>query len=79
MPDPHPSAKPLAERLKTSPLIAQMLLNRGLSDADDCANFLRPNLKFLHDPNSIPNLQIAAARIARAIRDREKIVIYGDY
>jgi single-stranded-DNA-specific exonuclease len=79
LPDPHPAAKALAERLKTSPLIAQMLLNRGLSDPDDCTNFLRPNLKFLHDPNSIPDLQQAAARIAKAIGDREKIIIYGDY
>src|ERR1700733_10971064 len=79
LPDPHPAARPLAERLKTSPLIAQMLLNRGLSDPEDCTNFLRPNPKCLHDPNSIPNLQSAAARIAKAIRDHEKIVLYGDY
>jgi single-stranded-DNA-specific exonuclease len=76
---PHADARPLADRLKTSPVIAQMLLNRGVSDPQECANFLRPSLKCLHDPSLIPNLVEASQRIAKAIGDREKIVIYGDY
>lgn len=73
------AAQELAGRLKTSPLIAQILLNRGLRDHQECSDFLQPSLKCLHDPASIPNLTRAADRIAKAIRDREKIVIYGDY
>ena len=73
------SAKELAERLKTSPLLAQVLLNRGVRDPQDCHDFLRPSLKCLHDPFAIPNLRKAADRIAQAIRDKQKIVIYGDY
>ena len=69
----------LAQRLKTSQLIAQVLLNRGLTDPGDCENFLRPNLRCLHDPALIPNLTRASERIAKSIRDRQKIVIYGDY
>src|SRR2546429_2916205 len=76
---PHADADVLAQRLKTSPLIAQMLLNRGITDPNDCESFLRPTLRCLHDPALIPNLMRAADRIAKAIRDREKIVIYGDY
>jgi len=72
-------ARRLAEHLRTSPLVAQLLLNRGLSTPDACGEFLRPSLKSLHDPSLIPNLPYAAQRIARAIRDREKIVVYGDY
>ncbi len=79
LPEPHVAAKELAERLKTSPLIAQMLLNRGIVEPNDCAEFLRPSLKCLHDPSLIPNLSFASQRIARAIKDRQKIVIYGDY
>jgi single-stranded-DNA-specific exonuclease len=79
IPEPHDSAPELAERLRTSQLVAQMLLNRGIVGADDCLNFLRPSLKCLHDPSLIPNLPLAAQRIAQAIKDREKIVIYGDY
>src|SRR5829696_7331740 len=76
---PHERATELAERLKTSPVIAQILLNRGMGQAEECFAFLRPSLKCLHDPALMPNLPKAAARVAKAIREREKIVAYGDY
>src|SRR4051812_30377958 len=76
---PHAQADELARRLKCSPVVAQVLLNRGVSELDDCQNFLRPSLKCLHEPSLIPNLTRAADRIARSIRDKERIVIYGDY
>ncbi|MGN6506410.1 MAG: single-stranded-DNA-specific exonuclease RecJ [Tepidisphaeraceae bacterium] len=72
-------AAELAQRLKTSPLVAQVLLNRGIDDPTAGLAFLRPNLRLLHDPAQIPGLADAAQRVARAIRDREAIVIYGDY
>src|SRR5688572_1768028 len=78
-PQPSEAARELASRLKTSPLVAQVLLNRGLREADECQSFMRPSLKCLHDPAGVPNLAKAAARVAKAIRDGEKIVIYGDY
>ena len=77
-PDPAAAAE-LAGRLKTSPLLAQVLLNRGLREPDACTEFLRPNLRCLHDPFLLPNLRKAAERVARAVRDKEKIVVYGDY
>src|SRR5688500_908338 len=77
--EPHPAAAELADRLKVSPVVAQVLLNRGIADPDACQDFLRPSLKCLHDPAGIPGLARAAERIARAIRDGERIVIYGDY
>jgi single-stranded-DNA-specific exonuclease len=73
------SAADLAARLKTSPLLAQVLLNRGLREPQECNDFLRPSLRAMHDPALLPNVTKAAERIARAVRDREKIVIYGDY
>jgi single-stranded-DNA-specific exonuclease len=76
---PNERAPELAERLKTSPVIAQVLLNRGIGQPDDCFAFLRPSLKCLHDPALMPNLPKAAARIAKAIREREKVFVYGDY
>ncbi len=76
---PHADAGELAGRLRTSPVIAQVLLNRGISQPEECFNFLQPSLKCLHDPALIPNLTKAAERIARAIRAGEKIVVYGDY
>src|SRR4051812_48009358 len=77
--EPHTAAEELAHRLKTSPLIAQMLLNRGLSDDDACREFLRPSLKLLHEPHLIAGLRPAAERIAESIRKKDKIVVYGDY
>jgi single-stranded-DNA-specific exonuclease len=76
---PHEAAEELASRLKTSPLIAQILLNRGITDPDLGRSFLSPSLKALHEPSLIPGLDQAANRIAQAIRDQEKIAIYGDY
>ncbi|HEV2293733.1 MAG TPA: single-stranded-DNA-specific exonuclease RecJ [Tepidisphaeraceae bacterium] len=77
--EPHPGAAELAARLRTSTLIAQILLNRGLREAQECQDFLRPSLKCLHDPAKIPNLSRAAQRIGLAIWEKHKIVIYGDY
>ena len=76
---PSEAAEPLATSLKTSPLIAQMLINRGITQPDEGQRFLSPSLKYLHEPDAIPNLRRAAERIAEAIRAGDKIVIYGDY
>ncbi|HUB25652.1 MAG TPA: single-stranded-DNA-specific exonuclease RecJ [Tepidisphaeraceae bacterium] len=75
----RPEAADLAHRLKVSPLVAQALLSRGLTETGDCQAFLSPNLKMLHEPAALPGVVIAAERIAAAVRDRRKIVIYGDY
>ncbi|MDB5297694.1 MAG: single-stranded-DNA-specific exonuclease RecJ [Phycisphaerales bacterium] len=76
---PHAAAVELAARLKVSPLIAQILLCRGVADPDACQTFLRPSLAALHHPHTLPGVAAAADRLARAVRDRQKIVIYGDY
>jgi single-stranded-DNA-specific exonuclease len=76
---PDRDAGELAARLKTSPLIGQILLNRGVRDPDAGRDFLAPSLKLLHDPSLIWNLTAAAERIAKAIRDKQRIAIYGDY
>lgn len=75
----HPQADRLAARLSSSPILAQILLNRGLSEVEECLAFLRPSFKSLHDPSLVPGLPAAAERITRAVRERQKIVIYGDY
>lgn len=72
-------AKALAERLRVSPVVAQVLINRGMIEEDVCQAFLRPNLRHLYEPGLIPGLTEAARRVARAIRERKQIVIYGDY
>ncbi|MGD0767740.1 MAG: single-stranded-DNA-specific exonuclease RecJ [Tepidisphaeraceae bacterium] len=76
---PNAGAAELAGRLKVSPLIGQMLLNRGISGLEQAQAFLRPSLKTLAEPDLLPGLTAAAQRLARAVRDGQKIVIYGDY
>ncbi|HSV16191.1 MAG TPA: single-stranded-DNA-specific exonuclease RecJ [Tepidisphaeraceae bacterium] len=75
----NPLAEELAARLKISTLVSQILLNRGMIEIQDCQDFLKPSLKCLHDPALLANLPAASQRIAKSIRDREKIVVYGDY
>ena len=77
-PDAEHAAE-LASRLRTSPILAQLLLNRGLSESQACMEFLRPSLKCLHEPAALGGLTKAAERIAKAVVDKRKIVIYGDY
>src|SRR5690606_33467095 len=77
--EPHPDAEALAERLRTSPLLAQMLLNRGMAEVQECMDFLSPKLTHLYPPNDLPGVPEASQRVARAIREGQKIVVYGDY
>jgi single-stranded-DNA-specific exonuclease len=62
-----------------SPLVAQLLINRGISDPGRAVVFLQAKLGALNDPECLPGVVEAAERIVRAIRDDRPIVIYGDY
>jgi single-stranded-DNA-specific exonuclease len=69
----------LSHTLKVSPVLAQLLINRGLTDPRSAHSFLQPKLSELSDPMLLPEMEKAALRLANAIRKKEKIVIYGDY
>jgi len=71
--------EPLAKSLKISTLMAQVLLNRGITDADSGSVFLRPKLIGLINPEQMPGTTQAVERIKYAITNKEKITIYGDY
>ena len=79
IPEPDPRAAELARQLKVSAVTAQVLLNRGLAEPDAARAFLTPTLKQLHDPSLLAGLDAASDRIARAVRDKQRVVIYGDY
>ncbi|GIW87570.1 MAG: single-stranded-DNA-specific exonuclease RecJ [Isosphaeraceae bacterium] len=61
------------------PLVAQLLLNRGIRDASAARSFLSVRRDGLLDPSLLPGAVEAAERIVRAIRQQRKIVIFGDY
>jgi single-stranded-DNA-specific exonuclease len=72
-------ANQLASQLKLSPLLAQCLLNRGLSEPDAIRNFLQPRLRQLADPFRLPNMAKAVDRLILARERAEPLVIFGDY
>lgn len=77
--EPWPGAAELAVKLDISPRVAQVLYNRGISDYEQAQKFLEPRLTNLTEPEDMPDLWKAAQRIGQAIRDKEPVVIYGDY
>ena len=79
MAEPFAGAADLARRVNTAPLVAQMLANRGIRDPEAAKAFLNPKLADLHDPQLLTGAVPAAQRIARAVADKQKIVLYGDY
>jgi single-stranded-DNA-specific exonuclease len=61
------------------PIVAQLLLSRGVFDSDAAKSFLEAKLTGLRDPDELPGAAAAADRIYEAIQARRKIVVYGDY
>ena len=69
----------LAKELRISTLLAQCLLNRGLSEPEPITRFLQPRLKDLTDPFLLPNMRVAVDRLVRARAGGERVVLFGDY
>ncbi len=74
-----PLTRALTCELAVPPLLAECLVNRGLTTAAAAAAFLRPKLRQLRDPELIPNLSAAVARLWRAREQGEPLVVFGDY
>lgn len=72
-------AAELAHRVKVTPLLAQCLINRGLSDTGQVQQFLEPRLRDLSDPFLLPDMSMAVQRLFLARERQEKLVIFGDY
>ncbi len=73
------AADRLARALGVEPVIARLLVLRGIVDPDEAARFLKPSLSHLHDPRRMAGLPEAVARIRRALQDKERVFIHGDY
>lgn len=72
-------AENLAKALGISPLLAQLLLNRGISAPEKAEKFLIPDLKQLHDPFLFREMERAVQRLRQAIEGQEYVLVYGDY
>ncbi len=78
---PHDEAgiRRLCSGLRVSPLLAQVLIARGYTDAQAAQGFLNPRLSDLHDPSQLPGIDKAADHIVDAMKSGRRITIYGDY
>lgn len=69
----------LSEALGISPVLCQLLVQRGITTFAQAKSFFRPQLADLHDPFLMNDMEKAVDRLNRAIGNKEKILIYGDY
>lgn len=74
-----PKAEELARSLKVSPILAQVLINRNINSPEKARAFLSPKLTELIEPEKMPGTAEAAERVRQALRNDERIAIYGDY
>lgn len=68
----------ISQKHNLNKLLASILINRDIKE-EDIEVFLNPTRKNFHDPFLIPDMEIAVQRIIKAIENKEKIIIYGDY
>ena len=73
------AAAALSASMGLDPVTARLLCQRGVTEPDQAARFLKPSLNDLHDPFLLAGMTEAVDRILAAIARRERIVIHGDY
>jgi len=69
----------IARKYNVSKLLAKILINRDLVEDDKVNIFLNPTRRDFHNPYLMPDMDKAVDRIIKAIENKEKIIIYGDY
>lgn len=77
--DEQTEAQNLAKQTNISPILAHMLISRGIKTPEDVHRFFRPQLHDLHDPFLMTDMDIAVERLNEAMGKKERILIYGDY
>lgn len=78
-PDTDECAGRLSRELNLAPLVARLLVIRGVREPAVAERFLRPALGHLHDPLLMADMAAAVVRLRQAVARQEKILIYGDY
>lgn len=71
--------KKLSEQLGIDTVLANLMVQRGIDTFEKAHDFFRPSLDKLHDPFLMKDMDKAVERLDRAIRNKERILIYGDY
>jgi single-stranded-DNA-specific exonuclease len=79
---PQPDAavvRALQASLNLPAALCALLAARGMQDDDEARRYLRPQYEHLHPPGALKDMDVAVARLQRAITDGEKIFVHGDY
>ncbi|MEG1267208.1 MAG: DHH family phosphoesterase, partial [Myroides sp.] len=69
----------LKTTLNVSPLVANLLVQRGITTFNQAKKFFRPELEDLYNPYLMKDMDKAVARIEKAIAANERILVFGDY
>ena len=64
---------------KVSPLVSELLVQRGIRTLEEAKGFFRASLDELHDPFMMKDMDRAVQRVAEAIEKGQRILVYGDY
>ena len=71
--------KEIAKKNNVSELFAKILVNREITEEKQIETFLNPTRNDFYDPFLMPDMEKAVERILKAIENKEKVIIYGDY
>ena len=69
----------LMNKYNVNEILARILVNKNISTQKEMDLFMNPTRNDFHDPFLMPDMEIAIDRILKAIENKEKIMIYGDY
>mgnify|MGYP003090977543 FL=1 len=69
----------LSSELGVDPVLAELLVQRGVNTFQEARSFFRPDLANLHDPFLMKDMDKAVDRLCKAVSSGEKILVYGDY
>ena len=69
----------MSRELGISPILGQLLVDRGITGTQQAEKFFRPQLSDLLDPFLFRDMEVAVRRINEALGRKEKIMVYGDY
>ena len=72
-------AREIATQLDIKPFLAKILVAKGFDTVEKATSYISGNIKDLADPFLLKDMDIAVNRIKKAVNDKEKILIYGDY
>ena len=73
------NVRQLSSELGVDPVLAELLVQRGVHTFEQARSFFRPNLDDLHDPFLMQDMDKAVERVRKAVVSGEKILVYGDY